>query len=155
MYRLEEGNADLKRKELARGIIMLVSTVVLSLFIWATTSRYGMSAPYVGVYILWFAISIYCTKAYLFLTPRKRFGTVKAIKDFKGAFIRKNSGASGAGTNYSGAEVVVCTLTVAFDNGKESDLDFVYRGDLKILKPGDRIGIFRFLKMPVWETNPN
>jgi len=154
MYKAEEGRADLRRKELSSTIIMLISTAVLSLFIWATVSIYGVSVPYVGVYVLWFALSVYFTKAYLFLTPRKRYGTVTDIKDFKEAFIRSHGGANGLET-YSGMGVVECTLTIAFDNGKEGDFVFVYKGDLKTLKVGDRVGIFRFLRMPVWETNPN
>ena len=155
MYKAEEGRADLRRKELSSAIIMLISTAVLLLFIWATVSRYGASVPYVGVYVLWFALSVYFTKAYLFLTSRKRFGAVTAIKDFKETFIRSSAGASGAGVTYSGMNIVECTLTIAFDNGKEGDFVFVYKGDLKTLKVDDRVGIFRFLRMPVWETNPN
>lgn len=154
MYKAEEGRADLRRKEIASIVIMFISTAVLLLFIRATVYVYGVSVPYLGVYVLWFAISVYFTKGYLLLTPRKRFGTVTAIKDFKETFIRSSAGASGAGVTYSGMNVVECTLTVAFDNGKVRDFVFVYKGDLKILKVGDRVGIFRFLRMPVWETNP-
>ncbi len=154
MYSAEEGRADLRRKELSSAIIMLISTAVLSLFIWGTASRYGVSVPYVGVYVLWFALSVYFTKAYLFLTPRRRFGTVTAIKDFKETFIRSHGGAAGGGQTYSGMAAVECTITIAFDSGKVRDFVFVYKGDLKILKVGDRVGIFRFLRMPVWEKTP-
>ncbi|MBR6594105.1 MAG: hypothetical protein IKK83_02825 [Clostridia bacterium] len=155
MYKAEEGRADLRRKEMLSAAIMLISTAVLSLFVWATVSKYGVSVPYVGVYVLWFALSVYFTKAYLFLTPRCRFGAVTDIKNFKVVYIRSHGGAAGTGATYSGAEAVECTLTIAFDSGKVSDLVFVYKGDLKTLKVGDRVGIFRFLRMPVWETDPN
>ncbi|MBQ7048944.1 MAG: hypothetical protein IJN86_08345 [Clostridia bacterium] len=154
MYLAEEGKADLRKKERLSAIIMLISTAVLVLFIWVTVSRYEVSGPYVGVYVLWFALSVYFTKAYLFLTPRKRYGTVTAIKDFKAVYIRSHGGAAGTGATYHGMDVVECTLTIAFDKGKVRDFVFVYKGDLKILKVGDRVGIFRFLRMPVWEENP-
>lgn len=153
MYSAEEGKADLRRKELSSGIIMLISTAVLGLIVWGTTSRYGFSAPYVIVYALWFALSVYFTKAYMFFIPRKRFGTVTAIKNFKETQYTENGG---AGRLYGrvGCAITECTLTIAFDGGKVRDFVFVYKGDLKILKVGDRVGIFRFLRMPVWETNP-
>ena len=151
MYSAEEGNTDLRRKELFSIATMLISTAVLVLFIWATVSRYGLSKPYLVVYVLWFVLSVYYTRIYLFLTPRKRYGTVTAIKDFKETFYRRDKGNGGNG-KYAGTAVTECTLTIAFDKGKTGDFVFVYKGDLKRLKIGDRVGIFRFLKMPVVET---
>lgn len=153
MYSVEEGNADLRRKELFSVVMMLLSTAVLGLFIWVTVSRYGFSKPYAFIYVLWFALSVYFTKIYLFLVPRKRYGTVTAIKDFKETWYRRDKGNGGYG-KYAGHIITECTLTVAFDNGKAGDFVFVYKGELKTLKIGDRVGIFRFLRMPVWETNP-
>jgi len=149
MYSASEGYADLKRKELFSASMLLLSTLLLGLVVWGTVSFYGVRMVYIAIYVLWFAISVKATKAYLFLTPRRRFGTVTAIKDFKETFIRSNGGANGLET-YSGMNIIECTITIAFDNGKVRDYVFVYKGDLKILKVGDRVGIFRFLRMPVW-----
>ncbi len=153
MYSVEEGNDDLRRKELFSITTMLISTAVLAIFIWATVLRYGISGPYVVIYALWFFLSLRYTRGYLFLTPRKRYGTVTAIKDFKETQYSENGG---AGRRYQRRYAIIteCTLSVAFDGGKTGDFVFVYKGELKKLNLGDRIGIFRFLKMPVWETNP-
>ena len=154
VYKSADGKADLRRKELKSLILMLVSTAALGVLVWLTVQRYGVRFEYVAIYVLWFAASVVASKVYLFFTPRCRYGTVTAIKDFKPTFIRSSGGASGAGATYSGMDVVECTVTVDFDKGKARDYVFIHRGDLKILKVGDRIGIFRFLKMPVWETDP-
>lgn len=153
MYNSYEGKRDLFVKELSAVIIMFLSTAALAFFVWGTVSRYGVNTAYCAIYLLWFALSVYFTKAYLFLTPRKRYGTVTAIKDFKEAWYRPNKG-DGGYFMYKGHSITQCTITVAFDGGKEGDFVFVYKGDIKILKLGDRVGIFRFLKMPVWETDP-
>lgn len=149
MYNHFEGVADQKRKERAAISILLASTALLGVFVWGTVKYGDFSNAYYGIYFAWFALSVYFSKAYLFFTPRRRYGTVKELKDFKETFIRSHSGAGKLQT-YSGMGVIEVTLVIDFDKGYSKEYRFVYKGDLKILKAGDRVGIFRFLKMPVW-----
>lgn len=148
MYNAAEGKADQKIKETFSLVAMLVSTIALGLLVWGTVARYGLTLPYLCVYLLWLGISIKATRLYMFLTPRRRYGTVTAIKDFKETQYTANGG---AGRLYGrrSAPITECTITVTFDSGREGDFVFVYKGDLKTLKIGDRVGIFRFLRMPV------
>ena len=150
MYNSAEGKRDQFVKERNSAIIMLASTALLGVFIWATLSYGNFNNAYFVIYSVWVAVSLWLSKAYMFFTPRRRYGVVKEIKDYKETWIRAHGGAGRLET-YSGAAITEVTLRIAFDTGVEREYEFVYRGDLKKLQVGDRIGIFRFLKMPVME----
>ena len=153
IHNTEEDKVVQKRKERLSLCAMSACMVLLGLVIWATVARYGVKVSNVIVYILLFALSFRYTGFFRFLTPRRRYGIVKDIKISRGMYVPKVSGTGGfhgSGVTY----VMDCTVVITFDNGKEREFDFVYDGAIKKLKLGDRIGIFRFLKMPVWEINP-
>ena len=75
---------------------------------------------------------------------------MKEIKSFKETYYTT---AGGGVRMYQRESTVIIEvdLIIEFDNGSSKEYKFVYKGDMKILNVGDRIGIFRFLKMPVWE----
>ena len=146
MYEFDIAVNEQKKKELYSVFKFAVYIILLSLFIYFTDFK----AVYYGSYIALFAFCIKLSGIYLFFTPRRRYGTVRAINGFKENVLPKVSGTGGV--HGSGVVYVMdCTVTVEFDNGKQKDYFFTYQGELKTLKLGDRIGIFRFLKMPVME----
>lgn len=150
MYTNEEGKADQIRKERFSLIAMLLSTMLLFAFIYGTLNYGGFNKVYLVIYIVWFALSVKFTRVYLFFTPRRKCGTVKEIKDFVETHYTANGGAGILYGRHS-APITECLLVVDHDNGKVGEYRFVFKGDFKILKAGDRVGIYRFLKMPVWE----
>ncbi len=149
MYNTDEGNVDQITKERNSIIIMGVFLAILAVFITATLNYGNYGVVYYVLYGLIFALGVKISKIYLFLTPRRKFGTVSELKDFKETTYTVNGG---AGKLYGrrSAAITEVTLVIEFDNGKKGEYVFVYKGDLKILKSGDRVGIYRFLKMPVW-----
>ncbi len=153
MYRHEEGIKDQKRKERKALILMTLFMALLGVFVWGTLKAKGFNTVYFVCYILLFALGMRISKVYLFFTPRRRYGMVKAIKDFRPTQIRAHGGAHGTGATYNSMDVTEVTLVLDLDKGGTKEYVFIYRGDLKILKVGDRIGIFRFLRMPVWAEN--
>ena len=153
MYKNYEGNRDQFVKERNSLITMAVSCILLGIFMWSTIKYSRFSNTYYALYVAWFVISVIVSKVYMFFKPRRRFGTVKAIKNFRQTQIRAHGGACGTATTYAAAEVTEVTLGIDFDNGSYGEFVFVYKGDLKILEIGDRVGIYRFLRMPVWENS--
>ena len=150
MYLHEEGIKDQKKKERSALMIMGLFLVLIAAFVWGTLKHKGFNTVYFACYILLFAAGVWASKLYLFLTPRRRYGTVKAIKDFRPTQLRVHGGANGTGATYNSVDVTEVTLVLDLDSGGTKEYVFLYRGDLKILKVGVRIGIFRFLRMPVW-----
>lgn len=150
MYENHEGIKDQVFKERKSLILMVVSSVLLGLFVVLTVNYGNFNNAYFAVYAVWFGLSIWFSKSYLFLTPRRRYGTVKEIKNFKETYYTT---AGGGGRMYQrgSTAIIEVDLIIEFDNGSSKEYKFVYKGDMKLLTVGDRIGIFRFLKMPVWE----
>ena len=150
MYLHEDGIKDQIKKERISLMLMTALLAFTGLVIWGTLTYSGFNTGYLVCYILLFALSVKLSRVYLFLTPRRKYGTVREIKDYKTTYIRSHGGASGTGATYSGGDFTEVTIVLDFDKGARGEYVFIYRGDLKVLKAGDRIGIFRFLKMPVW-----
>lgn len=83
MFENEEGKREQFSKERMSIILMLVSLVFLGLFVFLTLNYGNFNDVYYAVYALWFGLSVWFSKAYLFLTPRRRYGNVKEITNFK------------------------------------------------------------------------
>ncbi|MBQ3196293.1 MAG: hypothetical protein IJB65_07515 [Clostridia bacterium] len=150
MYLHEEGVKDQKRKERRSLIIMGVFSVLIGLSLWLSFKDRGFNTLLLAFHIWLFAFGIYISRFYKFFTPRRRYGTVRELKNYRPTFVRSHGGAVGAGATYSGGEFIEVTVVLDLDNGNTREFVFLHRGDLKTLKVGDRIGIFRFLRMPVW-----
>lgn len=148
MYKPDEANRVQFQKERNTVIIFTAFLALLVLFIYFSYNYDGFSPLYYVIYVSLFALIVYISSVYVFFKKRRSLGTVTEIKNFKNTHYRGMGGSGQAYTSW--AEIIEVTVNVRFDNGKEKEFVFVYKGDVKILKVGDRIGIYRFLKMPVW-----
>ena len=147
MYLHEEGIKDQKKKERSALMIMGLFLVLIAAFVWGTLKHKGFNTVYFACYILLFAAGVWASKLYLFLTPRRRYGTVVSMSDFEEKHSITNPGTYARRTGqYTKMDF---TLELRFENGKTKYFEFEFTGALKDLKAGDSVGIYRFLKMPV------
>ncbi len=147
MYEHSVAVTEQKKKERGAFVKFGLCAALLGLFMWLTWSKLEESRIYYGIYVVLFVLALKASEIYLFLTPRRLYGTVVSLKDFeeKTSIINPGTYAHKVGqytrTSFS--------LIVKLDNGKLKCYDYEFKGALKNLKVGDRVAIFRFLKMPV------
>ncbi len=149
MYEYFSGVNEQKKRERNSVIKFAVYNAVLASVIYFSYNSERFIELYYGIYALLFVLGIVFSKMHLFLKPPRRYGQVVAMNNFKVAHslvtIYADTHKSGIlSNNYF-------TVELLLDNRKIVSYEFEFKGEIQKLKIGDRIGIFRFLKMPVWE----
>lgn len=148
MYNREEGIKEQIKAERRSILMFFVFLLALALFIFLTANKLQDGKIYYGIYIVAFFFIIKYSRVYCFFSPRRRYGTVVSMSDFeeKTSITNPKTYAHKTG-QYTKTEF---TLEVQFDNGKIKYFVFEFTGAVKYLKVGDSVGIYRFLKMPVY-----
>ncbi len=153
MHNTDEGIKIQATKERNSVIIMSLFLAALAAVVWGTLTYGNFSNLYYVIYVGLLVLGVAVSKIYLFFVPRRRYGVVKNITNISDAYMPGNkNGGTSVINGFLWERITMCTVVVDFDNGKNGSFDCVYKGDLKLLKAGDRVGIYRFLKMPVWEN---
>ena len=148
MYTKDEA-VKLQKYETKKSLVLgIVSLVAWGLFVWSSYHSKSFSSVYYAFYIVTLGLALYYTKLYLFLSPKERYATVNGLS-FDNGYHNKLDEVNSLGLALYGRDVVKVTLDVTYDNGKQDYITTFYTGGLKELKAGERIGFFRFLKMPV------
>lgn len=147
MYGKEEGAREQVKAERKSILMFMALTVVLGALVFFTAGKLADNKAYGAIYIVAFFFVFKFTRVYCFFMPRRRYGTVVSLSDFKEKTSITNPGTYARRTGqYTKTDF---TLEVQLDNGTTKYFEFEFIGAVKDLKVGDRVGIYRFLKSPV------